>query len=399
MIRFEWSRQTALKIALLLIGLAVLLMSPLPLPDRIGAVDFRPYWSASLLLARGQDFSDPTLLDDVERNLTGWTEPFTMVAWFAPSGNLVLLPYTLVSFGRAAYYWLLTNILVVFSFALLLWRGTLSRAWIPIVATFGFSMTLVSIIYGQVNTLVVLGLALFLHLSAQKRGLAAGAGLALTTIKPHLVILALPLLVLDLIRRGEWRVLAGFVGALAGAGILLFALFPAWPLSFWALVRSGMSTIRATPTLNGLLVVGGEVSWGKWVWLGALVLAAIIWWRRGRNWDRRTMIDVSILAGMVVAPVGWSYDQIILLVPVLRILRWAVDGSLTGRDAFVVVAALILMDAVTFYQRFLALSEVWYFWVPLVVAAVYGFAWGRSRASSLRPGEHAHPISTFRSPA
>ncbi|MFH1184923.1 MAG: glycosyltransferase 87 family protein, partial [Chloroflexota bacterium] len=124
-----------------------------------------------------------------------------------------------------------------------------TRVWIPLVAAFGFSMTLLSFIAGQVNTLVVLGLALFLFLSASRRDFAAGASLALTTVKPHLVILTLPLLILDIMWRKQWRVLAGLVGALLGCALVLFVLYPGWPISFWHLVTSGMNTIRETPTL------------------------------------------------------------------------------------------------------------------------------------------------------
>lgn len=214
MARTPLSKQNTLKIILLIVGVTVFLVMPFSLPPKIGAADFRPYWSSTFLLAHGQDFSDLSKLDDVERTLTDWSEPFTMYAWFAPTGNLVLLPYTLFPFPRATYYWLLTNIVVVFFSALLLWRNMTSRAWIPLVTTFSFSMTLLSLIVGQVNTLVVLGLALFLFFSELRRDYAAGASLVLTTIKPHLVILTLPLLLVDIVRHKQWRVVVGFTGVL-----------------------------------------------------------------------------------------------------------------------------------------------------------------------------------------
>jgi len=377
------TRQTVLKIVLLIVGVVIFLAVPSQLPAKIGAVDFRPYWSSSFLLAHGQDFSDPSTVDNVERTLTGWSEPFTMYAWFAPTGNLVLLPYTLFPFTRAAYYWLLTNITIVFFSALLIWRNTTSRAWIPLVATFGFSMTLLSLIFGQVNTLVVLGLALFLFFSELRRDYAAGASLVLTTIKPHLVILTLPLLLMDIMRRKQWRVFAGFTGALAGCALILFVFYSAWPISFWRLVTLGMDTARETPTISGLFVLAGDRIWGKWIWVVGLFVAVAVWWKRGKTWDRRALIDVSILAGMMIAPVGWSYDQVMLLFPLLRVLEWVVNGSLVRKDAIAVALVLVIADAITFYERILTPSEVWYFWVPLVVAVVYVFAWQRRQTGFL----------------
>lgn len=377
------AKQTALKLILLIIGVVAFLTISFPVPANIGAMDFRPYWSSSYLLAHGQDFSDPEKMDNVEWALTGWNEPFTMYAWFAPTGNVILLPYTFFPFTRATYYWLLTNIAILFCSALLIWRNIRIRAWIPLIATFGFSMTLLSLIAGQVNTLEVLGLALFLFFSESRHDYAAGVSLALTTIKPHLVILTLPLLLLDVVRHKEWRILIGFVGALGVCSLILFGFYPAWPIRFWQLVTAGMNTVRETPTIPGLLVVAGESVWGKWIWLLALLLATVIWWKRGENWDRRTLIDVSILAGILVSPIGWSYDQVMLLFPLLRVLGWMVNGSLPRRDAIAIVVVIIVANAITFYQRILTPSEVWFLWVPLAVSVVYVFAWRRRQIKLL----------------
>ncbi len=371
------TKPTVLKIILLTMGVIIFLVIPFPLPTKIGVVDFRPYWSSSFLLAHGQDFSDASKLYDIERALTGWSETYTMHAWFAPIGNVVLLPFTIFPFARAAYYWLLTNIAVVFLSTILIWLRTNMRTWIPLLAAFGISMTLLSLIAGQMNTLVVLGLALFLFFGESRRYYMAGVGLTLTTIKPHLVIITLPLLLLDIMRRKQWRTFAGFVFALLGCALILFAFYPPWLVSFWNLVTVGMSRTRETPTLTGLFVVAGEDTWGKWIWVLGLFFAIAAWWKRGKAWDRRTLIDVSILGGMVVSPIGWSYDQLMLLFPILRVLEWASDGSLERKDAVFVTLALIIANAITFYERILSPSEVWFFWVPLVVAAVYMFAWKR----------------------
>jgi hypothetical protein len=374
-----------LRIALFFLIVFVVLIAPVQLPAGMGTTDFRPYWSSTYLLARGEDFGDLAKMDAVERTLTGWDKPYTMSAWFAPTGNVLLLPYTLVSFPRAVYYWLLTNIVVVFSSALLLWRNRDQRPWISLIATFGFSMTLISLMYGQVNTLVLLGIALYLHFGNQKRDFAAGASLALTTVKPHLVILTLPLLLVNLLRRRQWRTLTGFCGALAGGAAVLFLLNPPWLLRFYNVVAFGMGTFRETPTLNGMLVAAGDRQVGKWLWVAGLLVALLLWRLRGKSWDQRSMIDVSILAGSMLAPVGWSYDQVMLLVPLLHVLEWAADGSLAGRDAALVSSALIIANALTFYQRSFELSEVWFFWVPLAAAAIYIYARRRKKESPAIP--------------
>jgi hypothetical protein len=372
-----------IKIALLLIGVVLFLIIPISLPAQIGATDFRPYWSSSFLLAHGQDFGNPANMDNIERTLTGWKEPYTMSAWFAPTGNLVLLPYILFPFTRATYYWLITNIAIVFLSVTLLWRNTKIHIWIPLGATFGFSMTMLSLIYGQVNTLVVLGLTLFLFFTESKRDFVAGMSLALTTIKPHLVILTLPLLILDIVWRKQWRVLAGFISTLIGCALALYILYPLWPVSFWQVVTSGLGSFREAPTIPGLLVHAGDRTYGKWLWGAGLFLATIIWWKRKKELKQRTLIDASIIAGMILSPIGWSYDQIVLLIPLSHVLEWMIGSSLVRKDTIAITLILIIINLVSFYERTLSLSEVWFFWIPLVIMAVYVFAWKRKQYTVL----------------
>jgi hypothetical protein len=379
------SEQTALKIILLIAGVAIILIVASRLPAIIGVRDFRPYWSSTFLLAHGQDFSDPVRMYSTEKTMTGWNEAYVMSAWFAPIGNVILLPFVLFPFPNAAYYWLLINIVVVFTSVFLIWHRTRKRLWIPLVAAFSFLMTLLSLFVGQVNTIEILGLASFLYFSELNRDKTAGASLVLTTIKPHLVIFTLPLLLLDILRRKQLRVIVGFAIALLVCALILFAFYPAWLFSFWKLVTTGMSTFRNTPTLSGLLVVAGEYKWGKWLWVVGLTLATAVWWKHGSAWNRRTLIDVTILTGIIASPIGWSYDQIMLLFPILRVLEWMVNGSLASKETIFLVLVLVLANAVIFYERILNLNEVWYFWVPLVALGVYLFAGRRRQVNPILP--------------
>jgi hypothetical protein len=388
--RIVLSKRTIFSSGLLAILMTMLLAIPSPLPEKIGTVDFRPYWSSTYLLVHGQDFSDSTNIYDVERELTGWDGSFPMHAWFAPTGNVLLLPYILFDFQRAAYCWFLTNIVIVFASALLIWQNKRVRIWIPLLATFSFSMTLLSFIIGQVNTVVLLGLALYFALSQRPtHDYAAGASLALTTIKAHLVILTLPILLLDIIWRRQWRILIGFVSVLLGCILVLYLFYGDWPISFWRLLTFGMSSWRLTPTIPGVLIMVGQGVWAKWVWILGLACAVAIWWVFRDRLDKRTWIDVTILGGMMVSPVGWSYDQIMLLFPILHILEWTVDGSLTRRDSLIIGAILVIGNGVTFYQRLTVENEVFFFWVPIFVALIYIFTRRRRR---IRPLELFAPM-------
>lgn len=351
-------------------AIAILLL-PVSLPFGAGDWDLQAYWSSTYLLAHGQDFSNTQALGEIEHTLTTRQDPSTLYSWFSPIGNVVLLPFVLIPFSKAVYYWLVLNIAILFCITVLIWENTNARIWIPLLAVFSFSMTVFSLVFGQINFLEVLGLALFILFSKTNRPYLAGASLVLTTIKPHLVILTLPILFLDLIRKKEWQALVGFLVTLAFCFVVLFALYPLWIQSFFKIILSGMSTVRETPTINGLLVLMGEYRLGKLLWLIVLLIGIIWWLWDGRNWDRHTFVDLSLIIGMIVAPVGWSYDQVMLLFPILKLLSWAVADQLPGKTSKVIIVSLISANVFSWFLRIFSPSDVWFFWVPLLVLALY----------------------------
>jgi len=329
------------------------------------------YWSSAYLFAHGRDFSDPIALGEIEHTLTTRTDPKTLYAWYSPIGNVVLLPFTLIPFTRAVYYWLILNIIIIFYSTMLIWGASNTYPWIPLLAVFTFSMTVYSLVFGQINSLELLGLALFLSLSRSNKHYLAGASLVLSTIKPHLVIITLPILFLDLLRKKEWKTVSGLMTTLCFCFAVLFVFYPPWIQSFWVVINSGMNTIRETPTINGLLVLLGIYKFGKWIWLIALTIGIIWWWRRGHTWDRRTFIDLSLILGLIFSPIGWSYDQIVLILPILSILSWSAKGKLQITTSLMNISFLIIANLISYIQRLYVLSDVWFFWLPIMVLVVY----------------------------
>jgi hypothetical protein len=195
--------------------------------------------------------------------------------------------------------------------------------------------------------------------------------LVLTTVKPHLVIFTLPILILDLIRKRDWKALAGFFAGLAFCFVVLFVLYPPWMESIWNVISSGMNTVRQTPTLSGLLVLTYENRVGKWIWFVSLAAAILWWWFHGKNWDRRTFIDISLTAGLILSPIGWSYDQIMLVFPILSILAWIAQGKLPKRLSQIMIMVLVIANLLTYYQRTFSPSDVWFFWIPILVLGLY----------------------------
>jgi hypothetical protein len=68
----------------------------------------------------------------------------------------------------------------------------------------------------------------------------------------------------------------------------------------------------------------------------------------------------------------------------VKINQWIAIGSLARPTSFAVSLALIIANVVTFYERVLTPSEVWFFWVPLIVIAVYWLARDQKAAKLAR---------------
>lgn len=371
---------------LLVIG-GLLLFGPLPTP-RIGNGDFTGYWSAAYLLAQRQNFSDPFLLDQVERQLAGWTGDFTLITWNPPWLLSLLLPLTAVSFHRAVWLWLLANITMIFTGTILAWLTfagqpkTRQRAWIAPLVGFTFVPALIGISQGQVNILIFFGLALFLFLEARGYLMGAGAALVLTTIKPHIVYVTTPLLLLRALYRRSWRLLLGFGLALVGLTLIALVLRPSFLSEYSQTTGAGNLLGWQTPTLGGILAATWGWQWAKLMGIVFLPLTILWWWYYRDRLQTAELVSVTLLISVITAPFGWSYDQVVLLIPLVQVVVWVVDGRYPRREQIALILALVAINVLFFYQRGHMQNEVEAFWSPLVIMLLYAWAFWRKQPTN-----------------
>ena len=296
---------------ILVVGLvAAAIWGPIPIPRTIGLGDFRAYWSAAFLLAHSENFTDADNLFEVERTETGWQRDFVVSTWNPPWLLALLLPYTLVSFTRAIWLWLLTNFLLIFVGSVLVWRTAAQTEYskklsvfAPVIGLF-FLPTLAALHMGQVNTLVFFGLALYLFFDEQKRPFSAGMGLALTLIKPHLVYITVPLLLLNALRKREWSLFWGMAAALGGLSLIVFVLRPSFLSDYMTTVSSTPLLAWQTPTVGGYLAATLGWEWAKLMGVVILPAAIGLWWRQRDRIDTLTLVAASLLLSLPTAPFG-----------------------------------------------------------------------------------------------
>ena len=193
----------------------------------------------------------------------------------------------------------------------------------------------------QLGLIVGCLLALCSFLVVRNHLMLAGIILAVCTIKPQMVVLPLAWFLLwavgDL--RQRWRLPTGFAGALivlVAAGELIL---PGWPRDFLA----GLAAYRQYGPVTSLLQVTLGDSAGSVI--AALSLAGLLAWgwiHRNHGADSAEfpiVLSAFLLGASLALPLMPPFNQVLLILPLLILLRdWASLPRL-GRFAFVVCAS------------------------------------------------------------
>lgn len=376
------ANKTGLILLLSLAGAYLLLCTiPKPFPGQITKVDFQVYWAAAHLLSQSENFSDPEALFQLQHELTGWDEDTAQsrMSWNPPWLLAFFLPLTWLSFERASWVWFINNILMVLGSVVLLWQLYAQKVkrqlwvWLGILLAFFFIPTLTTLFIGQISTLVLFGLVGFWYCWCRGWAVPAGIFLALTTVKPHLVYLALPILLLELLWQRQWRLLVSFALTLSLATLVVFALRPTFVGEYLATFLWGNLSQRTVPTLGfALYQLTGR---SQFRFMGLLILPIVLLvWGRGRqrgatNWQ--VWLPILVILSVISAPFGWSFDQIVLLVAVQPILVWLVAGELGKVPAGIILLFYLTINALAFHQRLQGVRDDAFFWFPIAIGSLY----------------------------
>jgi hypothetical protein len=161
-----------------------------------------------------------------------------------------------------------------------------------------------------------------------KRGLRFWAGIVLCGIalKPSIFLLFGPLMILALVQRRAWRVLAGTA---AGGCILLSAawlLEPGW-LARWLLVRDKTVETSRTPTVWGLAYDMAPTWWpavGLVLSVLVVVLCGLLVFRQ-RELGMTHIVPLALGGSLLVTPYLWTYEHALLLLPLALLFAWMDD--------------------------------------------------------------------------
>jgi hypothetical protein len=267
--------------------------------------DFTFYWTAAHELLAGHNPYAPT------------PHGFVMLAppWIFP----VTLSFGALPLDVAQFLWL-----AVSTFAL-----TIAGIWLRelygegqspfvtglLVATFG--AVLVMFLLGQTVPLVLFGLAGFLRYES-RRSYLAGAFLFLAALKPQIVFLLWPVLLLCGLFQQRWKTLMGFAATFSLASIFALAMRPSVFREYWTILRAKEVHSYGSSAIGALLSRASGSAWMQYLPM-ALAFVWLFWcWQTVKpNWDWKTQLPGILAVSLAGAPYAWFSDQAVLLPAVL----------------------------------------------------------------------------------
>ena len=343
--------------------------------------DFIGKWASAKLLLQGRDPWDKEelLVVETEGGLPRGWEPATPRQ--PPTLQVLFIPLALLAFERAAAAWFVLNICILILSALgladtLFPRGEFLGYGLALLAVLTFSKALHALLIGQVNTLVLAGLVGCLCFLKRDRGYSAGTILVLTTVKPHLVYIALPVLLMEAGWRKQWRVIVGFLAACLGLLAVATLLYPSWPISYLSLMFREATRAefpQQLAILRGAITASLHIDLGKYLWIPTLAVFLVLYLRYRERLSLTSWVSLALLAGLPTAPFGWSHDQVVFLVIIMQLVAWTVESNQI--DKKVVIPSLLLIYGYSLWFWLGNYQELPFLALPLALGFLYWYGY------------------------
>jgi Glycosyltransferase family 87 len=331
-----------------------------------GANDFYPRWKGAQLF--WQDGTDPysqTATEAIQMGIYGRLAPpdQDQLLFVYPFYTVfLLLPLVNLDYAWVQAIWLVVvqfSLIggVVLTLRLLNWRQppwllALTLLWAVIM----YNSTR-TIILGQFAGPIFFWLAAALLALKYDRDGLAGALLSLTTIKPQMSYLIIPILLLWAVWHKRWQFVAGFVGAMALLAGLSFLLLPSWLTSFIDQVRY-YPEYTVTPSPLRVITAVFWPQLGKPVEyvLIALLLGVMFWQWWQLRWETAVspkfllVISLTLIVTNSIILRTATTNYVIMYIPLFLLLH-AISQRWRGGNLW--VAGLLLFSLVGTWVLFL----------------------------------------------
>jgi len=329
--------------------------------------DFIEYWSAGQQLIHGANPYDGAAVLSLERAV-GYVGEQPKITFSPPVAFFLALPLGFVGAKAGLILWSIALLAAISIANWILWRinGRPASRWHLL--GYVFAPVIACQMAGQLGTFLLLGVVLFFLLH-QSKPLLAGAVLLPCALKPHLFLPFALALLLWIIDRKAYRILAGFILTLL-ASCALTLHFDAHVWSQYVEMMSKTRVMDAfVPTLSVVfrMAIDRDATWLQLLpEICACIWATWFYWTRRSVWNWTDQGLLLLLVSAACTPYAWVSDEAVLLPAVLAGIYRAVDSrrslipiAVFGAAALIEVLAAVKMTS-PFYLWTVPAWLAWY---------------------------------------
>jgi len=322
-----------------------------------GANDFYSRWAgARAFLVDGLNPYSNEVTHRIQLGMYGHLaeEGMDQVAFAYPLYTIYLfLPLSLISsYPQAQAIWQ-----VILEFALLMgvfvtfriyrWQP---RPWLLAVTCFWsilFYPGARSIILGQFAIVVFVFIALALWAVKEGKDISAGLCLALSTVKPQMVFLLIPLMLLWAICHRRWRVVGSFTISMAVLVLSSLLLVPTWVADFFTWMSKYPSyTAIGSPIWTLTHYFFPQLGTPVEIVISLLVLGYLLYTWRGAvdgSWlEFDWVVAVTLVVTNLIALRTATTNYVVLLMPIFIVFK-TLDKRFQRRGAILITLVELLL--------------------------------------------------------
>ena len=351
--------------------------------DRIASQkDFISYWAAGQQLIHGANPYDYEAVRHLEL-ATGREDSNPLIMRNPPIAFFLALPLGLVSAKNGLVLWLFTLLACLSVSIRLIWLLNGRPESRFHLLGYVFAPALACLMAGQFGIFLLLGVLLFLYFH-QSRPFLAGSALLFCAMKPHLFLPFAIVLLLWIVVRKAYIILAGFFSALLASCALSYCFdIHAWS-QYMQMMHTGKALDEPVPVLSVVLrfLIDRHAVWIQFLpEIAACCWALWYFWKRRNRWSWMKDGLLLLLVSEMCAPYGWFTDEAMAL-PAILYGVYRAEESMRSLLPLGLIAGIALIELFAGVQ----IISPYYLWTTPAWLAWYLYA---TRRKSL-PAEESH---------
>jgi hypothetical protein len=359
--------------------------------------DFAAYWQAGHMLIEGKDIYNSYVWIE-ERYALGTAFHSEPTFQYPLPFAVLMMPFGFLPALEGYILWTFLSqlsILVSLMLLLALYKGRpFGLDLIAVAGIFLLRATFVVLMNGQMLPELLLVIAAAVYLFKKGKWFSGGLILSFISLKPSVGFPILILTSLWLLYKRHWTAIAGLV---SGAIILFFvgALYnPHWVIDYLSIGKQSFSkyyNFGAQPTIWGLTGLITRVgNWRMLIGISSVCVFIAVdgYFLLSQKISEDPILAISALlpVALLIAPYSWSYDQLLLAVPLIFILA-TISLSRGNLAAGIYMGGTLILVVILVMLAYYLGHDIWSLLVSVAVwISVLWFASGfhRKRIIPLR---------------